>query len=168
MGRWKASYRNAIRDALVAPALVLAIGFVAGSCALKPEPGEEEITRLVMDVLDAVKAGDAVRLGEFFVRDSRYEGPAPGEDPDAAGARTRLNQFCSAPEFDYDEPRPQIAVLRHRAVVTFDLVYRFRLRQERVEREMKVTLFIERRPEGWRILRDNISFPLEPHPDSGS
>ncbi|MEE9217517.1 MAG: hypothetical protein V3U98_00440 [Acidobacteriota bacterium] len=80
----------------------------------------------------------------------------------------RLSQFCSAPEFDYDEPRPQIAVLRHRAVVTFDLVYRFRLRQQQAEREMNVTLFVELRPEGWRILRDNISFLSEPHPDSGS
>ncbi len=59
-------------------------------------------------------------------------------------------------------------MLRHRAVVTFDLVYRFRLRQQQVEREMNVTLFVELRPEGWRILRDNISFLSEPHPDSGS
>ncbi len=165
MAQWKFFHRHAIRAALATPALVLAIGLALGSCALRPEPGEEEIARLVVDVLNAVKAGDVERLQEFFVRDPRYEGPVPEE---TAGERVRLSQFCSAPEFDYDEPRPQIAVLRHRAVVTFDLVYRFRLHQQQVEREMNVTLFVELRPEGWRILRDNISFLSEPHPDSGS
>ncbi len=168
MGRRTTSHRNAIRGALAVPALVLAIGLAAGSCSLKPEPGEEEIARLVVDVLHAVKAGDAERVEAFFTHDPRYEGSVPGVDPGADGERVRLSQFCSAPEFDYDEPWPQIAVLRHRAVVTFNLVYRFRLRQELIERKMKVTLFVERRPEGWRILRDNISFPSESHPDSSS
>jgi ketosteroid isomerase-like protein len=64
-------------------------------------------------------------------------------------------------------PQLKIALLGNRAAVTFDLTYRFRLRQERVERQMRVTLFVERRPEGWRILRDNVVFPSEPQPDAG-
>ena len=146
--------------ALPAALPILAILAMPGAaCRSAPETGEREIVALVEDLLETVRAGDPARLSAFFLHDPRYERRVPGAPSGAAGERVRLADFCSTPGFEYDLPSPQVALLRHRAVVTFDLTYRFEREGRKVERVARVTLFVERRPNGWGILRDSVAFP---------
>jgi ketosteroid isomerase-like protein len=131
------------------------------ACRSAPEAAEMEIQALVGDLLEAVRAGDPARLSAFFLHDPRYERGSPGTPSGAQSERVRLADFCSTQGFEYNPPSPQVALLRHRAVVTFDLSYRFDREGKKVERVARVTLFVERRPQGWGILRDSVAFPAE-------
>ncbi len=147
--------------ALLVAALVASIW----ACAPGATQAEREIHALVEEALAAVRAADAARLSRLYLGDPRYERDprAPAGD-DVAGERVRLADFCATPGFEHDPPQVQIALLKSRAVVTLDLTYRFARAGALVERQARVTLFLERRLPGWGILRDSVAFPSEPHP----
>lgn len=154
---------------LPAPLAVLLLVLLTGAaCSPTPEVEEREILALVENLLEAVRSGDPTRLEPFYLHDPRYERPGPGASSGADGGRVRLSDFCSTPGFEYDPPRPQVAVLRHRAAVTFDLTYRFAREGKKVERVARVTLFVERRPRGWGVLRDSVTFPAAEGTDPDS
>lgn len=143
-----------------AAALLLAL-----ACGGGPGRAEREIEALVGEALQAVRAGDAARLDRLYLHDPRYERDPrrlPGDG--APESRVRLADFCSTPGFDYDPPSLNVALLRNRAVVTFELCYRFTRGGEVVARQARVALFVEGRPNGWGILRDSVTFPSEPQP----
>lgn len=154
--------RRAGAAARLAAGAAAVLGLVA--CGGGEGRAEAEIRILVEEALRAVAAGDVERLSRLYLHDPRYE-----IDPRRRGApepepRVRLSDFCTTLGFGYDPPALQVAVLRTRGVVTFDLHYRFRRGEEVVARQARVTLFVERRPQGWGILRDNLAFPSEPQP----
>ncbi|MEE9217905.1 MAG: hypothetical protein V3U98_02460 [Acidobacteriota bacterium] len=148
---------------LLAAVSCLAGLLVAGSCRPAAQSAEREIEALVLEALEAVKAKDVARLDSLSVQDPRYqEAPGMGGSQGGGSNRIRLRDFCTTPGFDYDPPQMEISVLRSRAVVVFELPYRFRRREAVVERLVRVTLFVERRPRDWRIVRDSLAFPSEP------
>lgn len=154
--------------ALAILGILTVLAMAALACRSAPEAAEREIVALVGDLLEAVRAGVPARVSAFYMHDPRYERQTPGAPSGADSERVRLADFCSTPGFEYDPPSPQVALLRHRAVVTFDLTYRFDREGRKVERVARVTLFVERRPQGWGILRDSVAFPADGGPGRDS